>query len=184
MNKNSFGSCAPGFRSRVCVCVVVVVISGPLLLVNTNGGPYQICAWRRRRRRRKLKSLLKAKQFYLAKFRKLGNLLGWETPKFVRELQWNWLQEFQQQKIMLWVSVGKTIGRLVEIPELPPYTTYSSHSPRFCLREMKKDIQWNITCMGCALQNCQTKALFCKFADYHQFPFTGPNFKTIFTNKS
>ncbi len=117
------------------------------------------------------KSLLKAKQFYLAKFRKLGNLLGWETPKFVRELQWNWLQEFEQQKIMLWVSVGKTIGRVVEIPELPPYTTCSSHSPRFCFGEMKKDIQWNTTCMGCALQNCQTKTLFCKFADYHQFPF-------------
>jgi hypothetical protein len=180
MNKNSYGSCAPGFRSLVCV--VVIVISGPLLLVNTNGGPYQICAWRRRKR--KLKSLLKAKKFYLAKFRKLGNLLGWETPKFVRELQWNWLQEFQQQKIMLWVSVGTTIGRVVEIPELPPYTTCSSHSPRFCLREMNKDIQWNTTCMGCALQNCQTKALFCKFADYHQFPFTGPSFKTIFTNKS
>ncbi len=101
MNKNSYRSCAPGFRS--CVCVVVV-ISGPLLMVNTNGRPYQICAWRRRRRRRrKLKSLFKAKQFLLAKFRKLGNLLGWETPKFVQKLQWNWLQEFQQQKIMLWV---------------------------------------------------------------------------------
>jgi len=42
---------------------------------------------------------------------------------------------------MLWVSVGTTIGRVVEIPELPPYTTCSSHSPRFCLREMNKDIQ-------------------------------------------
>jgi hypothetical protein len=72
---------------------------------------------------------------------------------------------------LLWVSVGKTIGRVVEIPELPPYTTCSSHSPRFCFGEMKKDIQRNTTCMGCALQNCQTKTLFCKLAGYHQFPF-------------
>jgi hypothetical protein len=155
------------------VCVVVVVISGPLLLVNTNGGPYQICAWRRR----KFKSLLKAKQFFLAKFRKLGNLLGWETPKSCNEID---CRNFNSKKLCCGFQEAKQLGGwwrfLSFLHTQPAHLTLLD----FALgrwRKIYNETQhaWDVLC-----KTAKQKLFFANLLIIISFLFTGPNFNNHF----